>query len=100
MNVLKPATAVIHPDRGGLAAFIDIASRRVVGRSTTDHLRTEPVADALPLACRRRRPTHQVIFRSDRGGCRFNSQQFTLLAAEFGVHPSVGHIGQCRHGLH
>ncbi len=33
-----------------LAIVIDIASRRVVGRSITDHLRTELVADALRAA--------------------------------------------------
>ncbi|GGX52025.1 IS3 family transposase [Streptomyces noursei] len=44
-----------------LATVIDIASRRVVGWSTADHLRTELVADALRSACRRRRPTRPVI---------------------------------------
>ncbi|MGW4391038.1 IS3 family transposase [Streptomyces sp. NPDC004685] len=34
------------------ATVIDIASRRVVGWSTVDHLRTELVADALHAACR------------------------------------------------
>ncbi|MFJ8768820.1 IS3 family transposase [Streptomyces clavifer] len=50
-----------------LATVIDIASRRVVGWVTADHLRTELVADALKAACRQRRPTRPVIFHSDRG---------------------------------
>ncbi|MFD4740398.1 DDE-type integrase/transposase/recombinase [Streptomyces virginiae] len=50
-----------------LATVIDIASRRVVGWATTDHLRTELVADALAAACRSRRPVGPVIFHSDRG---------------------------------
>ncbi|MFF4410729.1 DDE-type integrase/transposase/recombinase [Streptomyces sp. NPDC001404] len=39
-----------------LATVIDIASRRVVGWATADHLRTELVADALKAACQQRRP--------------------------------------------
>jgi transposase InsO family protein len=40
-----------------LATVIDIASRRVVGWATADHLRTGLVAEALQQACARRRPT-------------------------------------------
>jgi putative transposase len=77
-----------------LATVIDIASRRVVGWATADHLRTDLVADALRAACRQRRPTRPVIFHSDRG-CQYTSQQFAALAAEFGVRLSVGRTGQC-----
>ncbi|MFD6832295.1 IS3 family transposase [Streptomyces sp. SID7982] len=77
-----------------LATVIDIASRRVVGWATADHLRTELVADALTAACRQRCPTHPVIFHSDRG-CQYTSQQYTALATEFGVRLSVGRTGQC-----
>ena len=77
-----------------LATVIDIASRRVVGWATADHLRTDLVADALKAACRQRRPIRPVIFHSDRG-CQYTSQQFAALAAEFGVRLSVGRTGQC-----
>ncbi|MFJ4200459.1 DDE-type integrase/transposase/recombinase [Streptomyces sviceus] len=51
------------------ATVIDIASRRVAGWSTADHLRAHrTVVDALRSACRRRRPARQVIFHADRGG--------------------------------
>ncbi|MGW5399702.1 IS3 family transposase [Streptomyces sp. NPDC003952] len=50
-----------------LATVIDIASRRVVGWATADHLRTELVANALKAARRTRRPAGPVIFHSDRG---------------------------------
>ncbi|WP_269859740.1 IS3 family transposase, partial [Streptomyces sp. RPT161] len=43
-----------------LATVIDIASRRVVGWATADHLRTALVADALRAACTQRRPTSAV----------------------------------------
>ncbi|MGW3682500.1 IS3 family transposase [Streptomyces prasinus] len=77
-----------------LATVIDIASRRVVGWATTDHLRTELVADALQTACHTRRPAGPVIFHSDRG-CQYTSFQFAILAAEFEVRLSVGRTGQC-----
>ena len=77
-----------------LATVIDIASRRVVGWATADHLRTDLVADALTAACRQRRPTRPVIFHSDRG-CQYTSQQFTSLARELGIQLSVGRTGQC-----
>ncbi|MCD9880863.1 IS3 family transposase [Streptomyces guryensis] len=77
-----------------LATVIDIASRRVIGWVTADHLRTDLVADALTAACRQRRPTRPVIFHSDRG-CQYTSQQFASLAGGLGIQLSVGRIGQC-----
>jgi putative transposase len=50
-----------------LATVIDIASRRVVGFSLADHLRTELVTDALTNATTARDPAIGVIFHSDRG---------------------------------
>jgi putative transposase len=77
-----------------LATVIDIASRRVVGWATADHMRTDLVADALTAACRQRRPMRPVIFHSDRGS-QYTSQQFAALADEFGIRLSVGRTGQC-----
>jgi putative transposase len=77
-----------------LATVIDIASRRVVGWATADHLRTDLVADALTAACKKRRPTGPVIFHSDRG-CQYTSHQLATLANQLGVRLSVGRTGQC-----
>ncbi|MEU3189040.1 IS3 family transposase [Streptomyces sp. NPDC006923] len=77
-----------------LATVIDIASRRVVGWATADHMRTDLVANALTTACRTRRPTRPVIFHSDRGS-QYTSQQLATLADQFGVRLSVGRTGQC-----
>ncbi|MFD5892363.1 IS3 family transposase [Streptomyces sp. NPDC060334] len=77
-----------------LATVIDIASRRVVGWATADHLRTELVADALTAACRNRRPAGPVIFHSDRG-CQYTSSELATLATDFGIRLSVGRTGQC-----
>ncbi|WP_425555648.1 DDE-type integrase/transposase/recombinase [Kitasatospora kazusensis] len=60
----------VHPTDQGwlyLASVIHIASRRVVGWATADHLRIELVADALRAACPSRRPDGPVVFHSDRG---------------------------------
>ncbi|MCC2280969.1 IS3 family transposase [Streptomyces sp. ET3-23] len=77
-----------------LATVIDIASRRVVGWATADHLRTELVADALKSACRQRRPAREAVFHSDRG-CQYTSAEFAALSAQFGIRLSIGRTGQC-----
>ncbi|MFD5419852.1 IS3 family transposase, partial [Streptomyces sp. NPDC127069] len=77
-----------------LATVIDIASRRVVGWSTSDRPRTDLVADALKAACRRRRPEGPVVFHSDRG-TQYTSGAFTRLAAALNVRLSVGRTGVC-----
>jgi len=45
---------------------MDPSSRRVVGWSMADHMRTELVADALRLAIAARHPAPGLIFHSDR----------------------------------
>jgi transposase InsO family protein len=77
-----------------LATVIDIASRRVVGWALADHMRTELVADALKMACARRRPPTGVMFHSDRG-CQYTSHDFAALADDLGVTLSVGRKGEC-----
>jgi putative transposase len=77
-----------------LATVIDIASRRVVGYTMPDHLRTELVADALSSAVASRAPDPGVIFHSDRG-CQYTSAEFAALAGDCQVTLSVGRKGQC-----
>lgn len=77
-----------------LATVIDIASRRVIGWATADHLQPELMADTLTAACRQRRPTHPVIFHSD-CGCQHTSRQFAALATDFKIRLSVDRTGQC-----
>lgn len=77
-----------------LATVIDLASRRVVGWATADHMRTDLVAQALSNAVAARRPTGPVIFHSDRG-CQYTSAQYARLADQLGVRLSVGRKGQC-----
>jgi putative transposase len=77
-----------------LATVIDLASRRVVGWATADHLRTDLVDAALRNALTQRRPERGVIFHSDRG-CQYTSAQFARTATDAGVRLSVGRKGQC-----
>lgn len=77
-----------------LATVIDIASRKVVGWATADHLRTDLVEHALRNAVAARRPAAGVIFHSDRG-CQYTSVQFAETATELGVRLLVGRTGQC-----
>ena len=77
-----------------LATVIDIASRRVVGWASADHLRTELVADALANAVAVRDPDPGVVFHSDRG-CQYTSHDYAVLAEDLQVRLSVGRTGQC-----
>jgi putative transposase len=77
-----------------LATVIDIASRRVVGYALADHLRTEPISDALSSAVAARDPEPGIIFHSDRG-CRHTSAAYAAPAGECEVTLSVGRTGQC-----
>ncbi|MEA2184776.1 MAG: putative transposase [Solirubrobacteraceae bacterium] len=57
-----------------LVAVQDLFSRRIVGWSMADHMRTELVTDALQMALARRRPQPGLIWHSDQGS------QFVSLA--------------------
>jgi hypothetical protein len=50
-----------------LAVVLDLWSRRVVGWSMAEHMRSELVVDALEMALGHRVPAHGHVFHSDRG---------------------------------
>jgi putative transposase len=77
-----------------LATVIDLASRRVVGWSMADHMRTELVADALRMAVAARRPGPGLIFHSDRG-TQYTSTEFTDLLAGHEIVQSLSRPRQC-----
>lgn len=61
-----------------LAAVQDAYSRRIVGWSMADHMRSELVVDALQMAIARRRPAPGLIHHSDQGsqgGFKWSSQR-------------------------
>ncbi|GAC1606229.1 MAG: hypothetical protein NVS3B21_35990 [Acidimicrobiales bacterium] len=77
-----------------LATVIDLASRRVVGWATADHMRTSLVADALTMAVRERRPGPGLIFHTDRGA-QYCSADFRRLCAAHQVVQSMSRPRQC-----
>ena len=85
-----------HPTAEGkvyLAVVVDAWSRRVVGWSITDHLRTELVCDALDMACwRRKPPSGEVIHHADHG-TQYTSWAFGQRLRAAGLLESMGTVG-------
>ena len=76
-----------------LSVVIDAFSRRVVGWSMANHLRSELVEDALDMALGQRRPAG-VIHHSDQGS-QYTSVAFGKRCRQAGVRPSMGSVGDC-----
>jgi putative transposase len=70
-----------------LAVVIDLCSRRIVGWSLADHLRSELVREALNQALQTR-PTDDTIFHSDRGS-QYGSALFRQALAQAGLRQSM-----------
>jgi transposase InsO family protein len=75
-----------------LATVIDCYSRRLVGWSIADHMRTELVEDALKTAKATRGSLAGAIFHSDHGSV-YTSKDYASLCAELGVTQSMGAVG-------
>jgi putative transposase len=70
-----------------LAVVIDLCSRRIVGWSLADHMRSDLVLDALHQALETR-PTNRTIFHSDRGS-QYGSTSFRKALAKAGLCQSM-----------
>lgn len=76
-----------------LATVLDLGSRRLVGWSIADHMRTELVTDALEAAARTRGHTMDgAIFHSDHGA-QYTSADFAAACARLDVTQSMGSVG-------
>ncbi len=75
-----------------LAAVQDLYSRRIVGWSMADHMRSELVVDALKMAVHRRQPGRGLIHHSDQGS-QYVSLAFGQLIRGNGIAQSMGHVG-------
>jgi transposase InsO family protein len=83
-----------HPTREGkvyCAAILDVFSRRIVGWSIADHIRSELVVDALQMATWRRQPDPGAILHSDRGS-QYTSWIFGHRLREAGLLGSMGRV--------
>ena len=75
-----------------MAVVLDSFSRRIVGWSMADHLRTELVLDALDMAIAQRQPGAGLIHHSDHG-CQYTSLTFGRRLQQAGLVASMGTIG-------
>lgn len=75
-----------------LAAVQDLYSRRIVGWSMADHMRSELVVDALQMAVHRRQPDKGLIHHSDQGS-QYVALAFGQFARANGISQSMGQVG-------
>jgi putative transposase len=93
-NVLWVSDITYVPTWAGfvyLAIVLDAWSRKVVGWSIGQDLKTELVLDALNMALTQRK-AFAVIHHSDHG-CQYTSFAFGKRCEEMGVWPSMGSVG-------
>lgn len=97
-NVLWCMDITQHGSREGwvyCAVVLDAYSRRIVGWSIADHLRTELVLDALDMACSRRNPSPGTTIAHSDHGCQYTSWAFGQHLRKAGLLGSMGSIGDC-----
>ncbi len=86
------ATTEGWPYRAGL---VDAYSRRVVGWSMADHLRTTLTLDALAMALQARRPGAGLVHHTDRGS-QYTAAAYQAALSARGVAVSMRRAGECR----
>jgi putative transposase len=77
-----------------LAGVMDLCSRKIVGWSMEDHMRTELCLDALNMALRSRQPGDDLIHHSDRG-VQYASTDYQRLLQSQDIGVSMSRVGNC-----
>jgi len=77
-----------------LAVVMDLFSRRIVGWSMTDHLKSGLVSQALTMAISRRRPGDGLLHHSDRG-VQYACRDYQALLRERAMNCSMSRVGNC-----
>jgi len=77
-----------------LATVIDLYSRKVVGWSMDDTMKTSLVNDALLMAIKRRNPNKGLIWHTDRGS-QYASYEHKDLLKKHGIIQSMSRKGDC-----
>jgi putative transposase len=77
-----------------LATVMDLFSRKIVGWSMQDHMRTDLVSQALQMALKTRRPPRGLLHHSDRG-VQYASENYQHLMAQHGLQCSMSRTGDC-----
>jgi putative transposase len=86
----------IHTGEGFLylAGVMDLFSRKIVGWSMADHLRSELCLDALKMAIHARRPGEDLIHHSDRG-VQYACCDYRQLLQANDIQLSMSRVGDC-----
>jgi len=77
-----------------LAVLLDASSRRVIGWSMADHLRTELPLAALQHALQQRRPPAGLVHHTDRGS-QYTAVAYQVVLASHQVIASMSRSGDC-----
>jgi putative transposase len=77
-----------------LAAVLDLATRKIVGWSMRDHMRTELALAALTMAAQRQQLGGELIHHSDRGS-QYAAEAYATQLAAIGATPSMSRTGCC-----
>jgi len=77
-----------------LAAVLDLATRKIIGWSMRDHMRTELPLSALMMAVQRQRPAPGLIHHSDRGS-QYAAEAYQRQLAAMDAKPSMSRTGCC-----
>ncbi len=77
-----------------LATVIDCHTKKVIGWSMADHMKSSLACDAIAMAAGNIALPTGAIFHSDRG-TQYTSTEFRDHLAALGIHPSVGRTGVC-----
>ncbi|MCL6331928.1 IS3 family transposase [Pectobacterium carotovorum subsp. carotovorum] len=87
---------VYPPEEGWLylATVIDLYSRRIIGWSLSNRLKTQVVIDALEMAIKQRKPTRLVIAHSDRGS-QYASHRYRDVLKDNDLRCSMSGKGCC-----
>ena len=92
----------IHTEEGFLflAIFLDIFTRKIVGFSADDNMRTQLILDALNMALEQQEVIHgQTIAHSDRGS-QYASEEYRKRVNLVGIIASMSRRGNCYDNAH
>lgn len=86
----------IDTDQGWLylACIMDLASRRIVGWSMSERMKTDLVVHALHAAYWQRRPAPGLIMHTDRGS-QYASDRHRQVLKDFRMTQSMSRVGNC-----
>lgn len=87
----------VPTDEGWLyvAVLLDAYSRRVVGYSSADHLRTDLALAALEMALGRRRPLPGMLVHHTDRGCQYTADRYQAVLAAHAITPSMSRTANC-----